>query len=470
MTRRRQAKAKGGKPDWEYRVQAIDFKSTKAKPLGRVLLETEQQIHRNAKRRPRQPGGGLVLPIVKGAAAAPGGGERARQLNRNRAGTMRRRPENAEASREKPAVVMQAEADVVDAALRLEGYLRKIKDTLERCRDEYTAARRLQDRQNAFDEVTEMIGPPLEPRPGFVDWRQFPVEGLHVYLCAVTEAVVRWRWALVETQDSRLAQAPPTVVAPPEGEGQDAPAAAEPEDPLNGAPRTAKTPPPPPMVPFFWNGRNLLLTVVHCTQFLQRCDELREWYGPDWPFQQNPFCRAVPLLERPVTPRSELIRVLVDGEYMMQVSKQLRREREREQAALDAVTQRLRNIPTWWPCCPAGSAGAAGIEGPHADRVRAAEKVLLAEWHHASERRAKDGEMMKEQMELTAKKQQLEAFKLKRTREKKAHRAEQLRARRLNINQPPPLSVELIREELAELTGVELDAAGTAEALEKAWG
>ncbi len=43
-----------------------------------------------------------------------------------------------------------------------------------------------------------------------------------------------------------------------------------------------------------WNGCDVVLRVVHCLDFLRKCRELVEWYGPSFYFVANPLMMPFP--------------------------------------------------------------------------------------------------------------------------------------------------------------------------------
>lgn len=173
-----------------------------------------------------------------------------------------------------------------------------------------------------------MLGPFKEARPGFVDWRAQPVLGLQTLTIALVNAVLRWRNAL-------------------ENIGR------------------------PSQVPFIWENRNVLLSLISGLDFLaERHSEFREWYTDEFPFHRNPFSRACCLDERPPTPPSAKMKILVDGEIVETINERLLLQNEAAQVVLNAWEVKMGNSPKWW--IEQGSA-------KHQRRMRAVEKVLLEE-------------------------------------------------------------------------------------------
>ena len=103
---------------------------------------------------------------------------------------------------------------------------------------------------------------------------------------------------------------------------------------------------------------------------------LFEWYSPDtYPWSRNPFCRAISLDERPPTPRSNIKKVVIAGEEQEEVSPALQILRDADMAVMKEGQLKLINAAPHWP--------SRGVTEEETRRLRAAEKVLLAEEHFA---------------------------------------------------------------------------------------
>jgi hypothetical protein len=203
----------------------------------------------------------------------------------------------------------------------------------------WQASRMNHERIVAFAKLTEMLGPYMKARKGFADWRGRPVKGMQSITLALVEAVGRWRAAILGNHAAMESNDPP---------------------PFAGA-----------RLPFMWNGQNILLTVCSGLDFLGHSyPEIGEWYGSEYDFKRNPFCRASPLDERPSTPPSAKMTILVDGELVEKVNPRLLAAKEAAEAVMASHQTKARNAPKWWP--------AQGGQR-HKDRIRAAEKVLLEE-------------------------------------------------------------------------------------------
>ena len=158
----------------------------------------------------------------------------------------------------------KAQIQVVDAIAQYDRYRREINAVAVKCARAYRTARLHSQRQDAFDELTEMLGPYRWARAGFNDWRGRPVKGMQTITIKLVESVVRWRAALAATGRSLGANA---------------------------------------ATPFRWENRNVLLSVITGLDFLgETFPELVHWYSPEYVFKRNPLCRACVLDERPPTP------------------------------------------------------------------------------------------------------------------------------------------------------------------------
>ena len=141
----------------------------------------------------------------------------------------------------------------------------------------YRQARLHSQRQDAFDQLTACLGPFQAARGGFEDWRGRDVKGMQSVTAKLVEAVVRWR-------EAKLAAGHPPI----HGDG---------------------TPDP-----FIFGNKNVLLAIPTALDFLGEISELRYWYGAEYVFESNPFCRAAPIAERPATPPSAMVTVIIDDE------------------------------------------------------------------------------------------------------------------------------------------------------------
>lgn len=61
--------------------------------------------------------------------------------------------------------------------------------------------------------------------------------------------------------------------------------------------------------------------------FTHHPPELRHWYGTEYQFHGNPFSRACTLEERPVTPPSAMVTVILDDVPVEQVNQRLLEKR-----------------------------------------------------------------------------------------------------------------------------------------------
>mmetsp|Transcript_63658 Transcript_63658/g.175668 ORF Transcript_63658/g.175668 Transcript_63658/m.175668 type:complete len:465 (+) Transcript_63658:946-2340(+) len=234
--------------------------------------------------------------------------------------------------REAERTLAQAQARVVSAVIEYDGYLDEIKRITKSTIQAYRAARLHSQRQDSFDQLTAMLGPYLPARGGFTDWRGRDVKGMQSVTVRLVEAVVAWRKA-------RMAAGLKPVT--------------------EGLPD-----------PFIWNNVNVLARIPSALDFLGKIEELRHWYGTEYQFQGNPFSRACTLEERPVTPPSAMVTVILDDVPVEQVNQRLLEKRLEKQALVEVYDKKLHGAPSWWPDLG---------EREHMGRLRAAEKVVLAE-------------------------------------------------------------------------------------------
>ena len=196
---------------------------------------------------------------------------------------------------------------VVEAVHRYEEYLKSLKAAVATGAKCYRDAKTHVKQIVAFNETTRML----------CEFRSI--------VCAVVEVVMKWRKTL-----SSLGQAAQELI---------------------------------------WDGRNLLLEIILCTNFLAEHSEVRQWFGPDLLLTRNPFVLAIPLDEHPRTPRSAIRKELVNGRETLVINHKLAAEREVDDAAIEKCWQRIAQSPTHWPAC----------SRPLWDRIRAVETVLRAE-------------------------------------------------------------------------------------------
>jgi len=97
---------------------------------------------------------------------------------------------------------------------------------------------------------------------------------------------------------------------------------------------------------------------------------LAEWYGPEFPWSRNPFSRAANIDERPNTPNSAFMKILVDGELVDKINDRLLANQKAAQEIVDIWSAKLAKAPKWWP-----SQGS----NEHKERIRNAERLLLDE-------------------------------------------------------------------------------------------
>lgn len=179
--------------------------------------------------------------------------------------------------------------NLVAAALAYESCVSTVKECLERGVFSFHAARTYSEQQNAFDETTANLGPTLKARTGYMDWRGRNITGIQNATLDVVEALDAWTTEQASSADQTVAE------MDERGSGPDA-----------GKVNTC---------PFLWEGSPLVAKIIGFSATLfENALELKKWYGPGFPVARNPFFLAYPIDERPVTPRSALVRTNANGE------------------------------------------------------------------------------------------------------------------------------------------------------------
>ncbi|CAM9667343.1 unnamed protein product [Chrysoparadoxa australica] len=189
------------------------------------------------------------------------------------------------------------EGEVVRKIMARDAYLAEVKGCLARALAEHKAARTKREQQTCFDELKAMLGFYQPARPGYTDWHGREVIGLQDLTIAAVDAVHRWQLSMLDHHEGE------------EVEGQK-------------------------LLPFVWEGEDFLHGVINQCDFLGQCEEIVDWFGPDFPYKHNPFSMAYALDDRPVTPRSALVKTWLDGELTEVISTLLLEERSKELEAL----------------------------------------------------------------------------------------------------------------------------------------
>ena len=130
--------------------------------------------------------------------------------------------------------------------------------------------------------------------------------------------------------------------------------------------------PEPGALPFIWNDENALTKLVHCLDFLDSCEPLKEWYGSDFSLRANPFMLAVPVLDRAPTPRKPTQTVLVNGVKVERLIPRLVELAAKMAKVMKAADSRQRSSASWWP--------GARLNDAEIARVRRAEKEIVIEF------------------------------------------------------------------------------------------
>lgn len=302
--------------EWQQTQPTYDFQSTKAIPM--VDLSMVKKTRFNNKEVPK------VEPL--------------------RMKHKQQTPDSVETIQSSP-VREQAQAQIVTKILAMEEYIKDVKAALARCTQSYRVARTHSQRLKAFDELTAMLGHEQLARKGFNDWRSAHIKGMHVMICEVVESITHWR-SIIDMERAPPSQDPPLAV--------------------RIGPKVELKP-----LPFIWQGENILLQLPSIMEFLSSCPELVSHYGEGFDFYRNPFLRATVLDERAQTPRIATRRVMIDGQFFDEVVENFLTLRLQDEENLKQMNQKLMEAGFWWPGYGAGP--------KHVERIRAAEKLILAE-------------------------------------------------------------------------------------------
>lgn len=202
----------------------------------------------------------------------------------------------------------ESQARLVTAAMAYDRCVADARDCLDRGAAAFRAARTYSEQQRAFEESTVTLGPVQPARAGYTDWRGTLVVGLQNATLDVVEAMDSWaaEWAAARHRETGDGQ---HGGLDREGGGENS--EGETEVGKDGVVAAAPVAAPP----FMWEGSPLVSTIIgHSARLLAGAPELKEWYGPGFPIERNPFFLAYPIDDRPVTPRNALVRAWVDGE------------------------------------------------------------------------------------------------------------------------------------------------------------
>lgn len=211
-----------------------------------------------------------------------------------------------------PVALVEAQSKLVAAAVAYDRCVAGAKDCLDRGATAFRMARTYSQQQKAFEESTATLGPAQPARAGYTDWRGSPVVGLQNATLDVLEAMDAWavEWAAARDDETGAGHAGGDFDSTGGG-GNSIVIAGEEEAQKDGvAAAVAVTAPP-----FLWEGSPLVSTIInHSAKLVAGAPELKEWYGPGFPIERNPFFLAYPVDDRPVTPRNAVVRAWVNGE------------------------------------------------------------------------------------------------------------------------------------------------------------
>lgn len=348
-----------GRPEWRGSFPAVSFETARRSCIGdggsasgKIAKQTKaraakfQRVMRKRRRAldgirrsTRQAGAGLAIPNAAGrepATKAVMDPQEQCQAQALDGCDSRIAPE--ECSHRSTASsfatpLMEAQANLVSAAVAYDRCIAEVHECSERGTDAFRGACTYSEQQVAFEETTANLGPAQPARAGYTDWRGSPVVGLHNATLDVVEAIDAWTTQWVSTKKSTGTDAEQNGASGFRDEDKEASAR---ESPLEAP-------------PFFWGGAPLVTVVVdHCAKLLAQARDLKEWYGPGFPFERNPFFLAYPLDDRPETPRDALVRTYANGEVSGAVWGNFKMQLRPTGACLTSASRR-RTRPIWSP-------------------------------------------------------------------------------------------------------------------------
>ncbi len=333
-----------GRPEWRGSFPAVEFQATKRLSIGAagtgagagrtvaaVAAVAAARNHRRSRRHAHGILRGTMGSRKRGSvgAASPRAGRV--QDDREEKASARGKQDCAPALVENDGVtdarkssaaatvhggidssLLESQAKLVAAAMAYDKCVAGVRECLDRGAAAFRTACTYSDQQKAFEESTAALGPAQPTRAGYTDWRGRPVVGLQNATLDVVEAMDTWaaEWEAAREGDTEAGRAGGGFGRKNGGRNGGA-LGGEEEVGKDGevAPATAKPP------PFLWEGSPLVSTIIgHSAKLVAGAPELKEWYGPGFPIERNPFFLAYSVDDRPATPRSALVRALVNGE------------------------------------------------------------------------------------------------------------------------------------------------------------
>eukprot|EP00600_Ochromonadales_sp_CCMP1393_P003918 CAMPEP_0174992338 /NCGR_PEP_ID=MMETSP0004_2-20121128/22452_1 /TAXON_ID=420556 /ORGANISM="Ochromonas sp., Strain CCMP1393" /LENGTH=225 /DNA_ID=CAMNT_0016246307 /DNA_START=99 /DNA_END=776 /DNA_ORIENTATION=+ len=161
--------------------------------------------------------------------------------------------------------VNQLQLKVIDLCIEIEKVIETVSECAERCIASYRTADTRNLRHKQFEELTCMLGEGKAPMPGFEDdWRGrgcIGVRPVMVQFFLSVQVLAEERLRLQELES-------------PQGRGLD--------DKIHVETNLTRW-------QLMWNGHDVVMKVLHCLDFLRKCRELSEWYGPSFYFVANPL-------------------------------------------------------------------------------------------------------------------------------------------------------------------------------------
>jgi hypothetical protein len=126
------------------------------------------------------------------------------------------------------------------------------------------------ERNKSLDELTARLGNGFRATEGFTGWRCSGVPGIRP---VITEFLLDMQYLAEQRLNMEELMDPQGLTK------------VEINNPQFNASRWT----------IVWAGQDLLLKVLHCLDFLRKCREVSDWYGPEFYFVANPLMLPFPL-------------------------------------------------------------------------------------------------------------------------------------------------------------------------------
>lgn len=167
------------------------------------------------------------------------------------------------------AEVTSLGVSLITLALDIESISKKVLHCLQRSVHNYNNSELFVVRYKTFDELTAMLGEGFAGSAAYDDWRREGVPGVRPLMLAFFDALYR----LAEKRLLLLEELMPIGL---------------------GAKKTFTEEMKRSRWTVVFQGQNLALRVLHSLDFLRKCRELSDWFGPMFYFMANPLMFSFP--------------------------------------------------------------------------------------------------------------------------------------------------------------------------------